>query len=307
MDNPVLITAGDFAGINPYILLKSVKQFPETEFHLCFDNRTLKIYSDLMNIKVPNNLKCLKSKALIINPVIGKHDRSSSLAAAVSLQEAVELLKKESSSYKGLITLPVNKSYISKHIDGFSGHTEYFGQAFNSNIAMILYSNIISVCPLTTHIPIDKVIDNINENLIKDILKNVNDFYLKFLNKKPRITFVCINPHCSDEKLLGNSDSIFENSINKLRNEFIINGPIASDTAFLSEYRDKTDIYICPFHDQALIPFKILAFETGINITAGLPFLRVSPAHGPAYNMVSKPELISVNSLIKCIEFVKKI
>ncbi len=302
MDNPVLVTAGDFAGINPYILLKSVKQFPEVEFHLCFDNKTLEIYSELLNIEIPNNLKCLESKAIISDPKMA----NTSLSAAISLQEAVILLKREPLSYKALITLPVNKNYMNKHIDGFSGHTEYLGKEFNSNIAMILYSNTISVCPLTTHIPIDKVIDNINENLIKDILKNVNDFYLKFLNKKPRITFVCINPHCSDEKLLGNSDSIFENSINKLRNEFIINGPIASDTAFLSEYRDKTDIYICPFHDQALIPFKILAFETGINITAGLPFLRVSPAHGPAYNMVSKPDQISIGSLVKCIEFLKK-
>ncbi|MCK4523958.1 4-hydroxythreonine-4-phosphate dehydrogenase PdxA [candidate division WOR-3 bacterium] len=303
MNNPVLITAGDFAGINPYILLKSVKQFPEIEFHLCFDNRTLEIYSDLLNIEIPNNLKCLKSKAVINNPEKG----NPSLAAAISLQEAVRLLKRESSLYKELITLPVNKSYINKHIDGFSGHTEYLGKEFHSNIAMILYSSIISVCPLTTHIPIDKVTDNINEDLIKGVLKNVNDFYLKFLNKKPKITFVCINPHCSDGDLLSNSDNVFKNTIEKLRNDFLINGPISSDTAFLPEYRDKTDIYLCPSHDQALIPFKMLAFNTGINITAGLPFLRVSPGHGPAYNMVSKTDQISIGSLVKCIEFIRKI
>ncbi len=303
MDNPVLITAGDFAGINPYILLESVKQFPEIEFHLCFNNETLEIYSDLLNIEIPNNLKCLKSKAIISNPE--KDD--TSLAAAISLQEAVRLLKKKPSLYKKLITLPVNKNYINKHIDGFSGHTEYLGKEFNSNIAMILYSSIISVCPLTTHIPIDKVIANINEDLIKGILKKVNDFYLEFLSKKPRITFVCINPHCSDGDLLSNSDNIFKNTIEKLRNDFLINGPISSDTAFLPEYRNKTDIYLCPSHDQALIPFKMLAFNTGINITAGLPFLRVSPGHGPAYNMVSKTDLISIGSLVKCIEFIKRI
>ena len=166
-----------------------------------------------------------------------------------------------------------------------------------------MYSEKISVCPLTTHIQLKDVEKNINREIIESAIKNLNIFYNLYFHKTPKITVVCLNPHCSDNGLLGKKDIEIETIVKKYNN---IIGPIAPDTAFNSDIRNNTDVYLCMYHDQALIPFKILSFEDGINITIGLDFLRISPDHGPAYDKIDNLENVSLKSFENSINFIIK-
>ncbi len=305
MNKPILISAGDFAGINPYLLFSVLPFHSDTEFHITISEHILKQYADLWQREIPGNLVCIQNAYENGMPLRGERGEFTSKTAAMSLNHAVEIMKTHS-DYAGLITMPVDKREVSRYISGFKGHTEYIGKIFASDVAMILYAPEISVSPVTTHIPIKNVSRMLSEHSIIKHISIVNNFYTEYMHINPKITFVCINPHCSDEGLLGNEDILLSRIIREAEKKFIIKGPMSSDTAFLPMNREHTDIFICPYHDQGLIPFKMLAFDTGINITAGLPFIRVSPDHGPAYDMAFNEGLISPGSFNNCIDFIKK-
>lgn len=306
MDKPILISAGDFAGINPYLLLSRLKHFKDLEFHIAINRETLKKYSNMYGIDIPENLVSLDSEAKIETPVKGRRNKITARAAAVSLNECLNIMKENAKEYAALLTLPVDKGMMAEYINGFRGHTEYIGDYTGSNTAMILYSDDMAVSPVTTHTSIDRVIRELNINSIKMHVNTVGRFYRERMNREPKMLFLCINPHCSDNGILGNADNELSNIVEHMKREYIIRGPISADTAFMPGNREHTDIFICPYHDQALIPFKMIAFDTGINITAGLPFLRLSPDHGPAYELTMSEGLISPGSFDRCIEFVEK-
>lgn len=306
MNRPILISAGDFAGINPYLLLSRLKFHKDTEFHIALNSKTLNKYSQLYEINIPDNLIPLESSANIEFPVKGKKSDSTAQAAAVSLNESIEIMRNHADDYAALLTMPVDKGTVAKYISGFRGHTEYLGAETNSNVAMILYSDDITVSPITTHISIDKVIQSLSEKTIMTHINTVSDFYRDFLHREPKIIFLCINPHCSDNGLLGNADNELHGIIENIKSDFMIRGPMSADTAFMPGNMAHADVFVCPYHDQALIPFKMNAFDKGINITAGLPFLRISPDHGPAYDLAMSEDIISSGSFDRCIEFVEK-
>lgn len=306
MNKPILISAGDFAGINPYLLLSRLKHFKDLEFHIAINKETLKKYSNMYGIDIPENLITLDSEAKIEIPIKGKRNKITAKAAVVSLNECLNIMKENANQYTALLTLPVDKGMMAEYIHGFRGHTEYIGESMGSNTAMILYSDDIAVSPVTTHISIDRIIGELNAHRIKMHVETVGRFYRERMNREPKMLFLCINPHCSDNGILGNADNELSHIIEYMKKEYLIRGPLSADTAFMPGNREHTDIFICPYHDQALIPFKMIAFDTGINITAGLPFLRLSPDHGPAYELTMSEELISSGSFDRCIEFAEK-
>ena len=179
-----------------------------------------------------------------------------------------------------LVTLPINKALFKKEIE-FTGMTEYLAKINNTKTKMLMHGEKFSVIPITTHINlknVNKYVDKIFlNNFISEILKDIKRkiYGLKF----KKIKFLCINPHCSENDTLGFEDRIIKEVISNFK---VIKGQLAADSAF--NIIENRTLFISMFHDQALIPFKILN-KQGINMTLGLNYRRLSPTHGTAKDL----------------------
>ncbi len=207
-------------------------------------------------------------------------------------------------SYK-LINGPINKSNFldRKHL----GITEFISKKFKiKKFAMLIYNKDLSVCPLTTHLPLKLVAKNVNQKKIKEKAILINDFYLKNIGSKPRIGVVGLNPHCESILKFNEDTKILLPAIKFLKKKgYKIDGPFPADTIFLKQNRKKYDVILGMYHDQVLSPLKSLKEYDAINITLGLPFFRVSPDHGPNKKMMNK-NLSNPLSLIQAIKFLDK-
>ena len=198
---------------------------------------------------------------------------------------------------KDLITMPVNKSTIKKNTD-FVGMTEYLGKLNKTSTLMLMFGDKLSVIPFTTHINIKDVYKNIKIDSLIHFLKRLlklikkKEYYLNFKD----IIFICYNPHCGENGTLGNEDMIINKVLKKLS---LIKGPAAADSAFKSF--KKNTLFITTYHDQGLIPFKSLN-KSGINLTLGLKYRRLSPIHGTASDKKFKNEA-DTSSYISCMLF----
>ena len=201
------------------------------------------------------------------------------------------------SSQIDLVTLPINKSVFKKKIE-FTGMTEYLAKINKRNTIMLMHGEKFSVIPLTTHINLKDVRKHLNKKYLNLKLTLINKQIQRKiyeLNFKS-IKFLCYNPHCSEENTIGNEDRKISKIIKKFKN---IYGPLSADSAFNKIQNNL--LFISMYHDQALIPFKILN-KKGINLTLGLNYRRLSPAHGTArdikYKNISNP-----SSYIACMDF----
>ena len=204
-----------------------------------------------------------------------------------------------------IINGPINKTKtLNKK---FLGVTEYVSHSFNQKkFAMLIYNKNLSVCPITTHLPLSQITKKINRNLIKEKIVIVNNFYKKFLKFKPKIAVTGLNPHCESVLKFNEDDRIILPAIKSLQKKINVKGPFPADTIFLKNNRKKFDVIIGMYHDQVLGPIKTLFEYDAINITLGLPFLRVTPDHGPNEKMVGKNKSNPI-SLIKALNFLDKI
>ena len=154
---------------------------------------------------------------------------------------------------------------------------------------MLIYNKKLSVCPLTTHLPIKKVHQKINKNIIKEKIELIDIFFEKHLKKKAKIAVTGLNPHCESTDIFNEDEKIIKPAIKSLnKSNFKVSGPFAADTIFLKNNRKKYDVIMGMYHDQVLTPIKTLFEYDAINITLGLPFLRISPDHGPNEKMIGK-------------------
>ena len=171
---------------------------------------------------------------------------------------------------------------------------------------MLIYNENLSVCPLTTHLPLKKVTKSITLKLIRQKVKLIDIFYRKILNIKPKIAILGLNPHCETTDKFSEEEKIIIPTIKKLKkNNIDITGPFSADTFFLTKNIKKYNVVVGHYHDQVLTPIKTLYKFDAINITLGLPYMRISPDHGPNENMVSKNKSNPL-SLRKSIEFFVK-
>ena len=187
-----------------------------------------------------------------------------------------------------LINGPITKKTFLKK--KYLGITEYLAKKTNSNREiMLIYKENLSVSPITTHIPIKNVTKKISK---KKIIKNtsmINEFYKKHFNKKIKIAILGLNPHCETNNKFSEEDKIIIPSINYLNDSGInVDGPFSADSFFLKKNIKKYDVVIGMYHDQVLTPIKTLFNFNAINITIGLPFIRISPDHGPNWTMLGK-------------------
>lgn len=199
---------------------------------------------------------------------------------------------------------PINKTKTLKK--KYLGVTEYISYSFNQKkFAMLIYNRKLSVCPITTHLPLSQISKKINRKLIREKIIIVNDFYKNFLGIVPKIAVTGLNPHCESVLNFNEDEKIILPTIRSLKKKINVEGPFPADTIFLNNNRKKFDVIIGMYHDQVLGPIKTLFEYDAINITLGLPFLRITPDHGPNEKMVGKNKSNPI-SLIKALSFLDK-
>ena len=220
-----------------------------------------------------------------------------------SFEIALKIIEKNKLSK--FINGPVSKKYFLK--GKTLGITEYLAKKTkNDNVAMLIFNKSISVSPLTTHLALKDVHKKITKQKIYTQVNLINNFYKKKFNKLPRIAITGLNPHCESNFKDSEEDKIIIPAIKKLRlKNTKVNGPFPADTIFTKLLLKNYDVVIGMYHDQVLSPMKALFNFDAINITLGLPFIRISPDHGPNSSMLGK-NLSDPKSLIQALKFLDK-
>ena len=204
-----------------------------------------------------------------------------------------------------LINGPISKkNFLNKK---YLGITEYLSKKTKSkNEVMLIYNESFSVTPLTTHIPLKYVNKKITQNKINENVVRINDFYNKKLKKKIKLAILGLNPHCETIDKFSEEEKIIKPSIRYLKSKGInIDGPYPADTFFFEKNIRKYDVVIGMYHDQVLTAIKMLFKFDAINITLGLPFIRISPDHGPNSIMIGKNKS-DPSSFIYSMRFIEK-
>ncbi len=263
------------------------------------------IISESEIIKKKNNLKKINLIDIDFKqkPAFSKITSKSNHYITTCFNVAIKLIKNDVSDK--LINGPISKKTFLKN--KYNGITEYLADKTNTKkFAMIIYNQNLSVCPITTHLPIKYVSKKINKLEITNKVKLINNFWKKKFNKKVKIGITGLNPHCETIDSFSEDKEIILPTIKKLKKlKYNIEGPLAADTIFLKNNRKKFDLIIGMYHDQVLTPIKTLYEYDAINITLGLPFIRVSPDHGPNETMLGKNEsnYLSLLNSIKFLDF----
>ena len=207
---------------------------------------------------------------------------------------------------KGFINCPIDKQRFFKNKE--LGITEYLAsknKVLGSEV-MIIYNKSLSVVPLTTHINLRKVPKIIKKNLIITKIRTLNNFYRKYFKVKPKIAILGLNPHNAEYNKDSEEIKFIKPAINSLKKRFNVSGPYSADTAFGKAHLKKFNIIVGMYHDQVLAPYKTLYEFNAINMTLGLPYLRMTPDHGIA-NDKKKLNISSARSLNNCIEVMSRL
>tara|TARA_Y100000590_G_C15682982_1_gene1000513 strand:+ start:333 stop:1319 length:987 start_codon:yes stop_codon:yes gene_type:complete len=257
---------------------------------------TAKLYSSQINL--------IDVKLNITKP-FGKISNKSSKYINSCFDIGIKLMKNKMGI--ALINGPVSK----KHFLGnkFPGVTEYLAKKTKSikKEVMLIYNKHLSVSPITTHVPLKNVHKKISTNKIVYKIKTINEFYKKNLNIKPRFAITGLNPHCESNFSNNEEKKIIKPALKILRKKALnIKGPYAADTLFIKKNLKKFDVIIGMYHDQVLTPLKTLYGFNAINLTLGLPFIRISPDHGPNNQMLGKKKS-DISSLMESLIFIKKL
>lgn len=300
------ITHGDINGIGYEVIIKSLQDqricelFTPILYGLAkaasYHRKTLSVQDFNFNItKSPDKARQKKPNIINIHESevkidLGQPSKKAGEMAFLSLEAVVQDLKK--GLVDVLVTAPINKSSIQSMEFDFPGHTEYLARRFESeNYLMLMVSEQIRIGAVTGHIPLKEVATSLSGDLIKQKIKILHDsLKFDFSIRKPKIAVLSLNPHASDEGLIGNEEEeiiipAIEESSN---NGMLIYGPFSADGFFGSASHKNYDGILAMYHDQAMLPFKLLSFESGVNFTAGLPIVRTSPAHGTAFDIAGK-------------------
>ncbi|MDD3803062.1 MAG: 4-hydroxythreonine-4-phosphate dehydrogenase PdxA [bacterium] len=302
----ILVSMGEGGGAGIILLCDAARKNKDILFELVSDEKALKDYCRKTKISLPENISLIQTKAKNFRLIPGKPTGESGRLAFESLKESVDIISATENEYLGLLTLPVIKSSMNVFCRGFSGHTEYLAKREKRRAAMLLYSKKISVVPLTTHVNLSRVSKLINFETVNAQMKAVKDFYSERLKKEGKFAILCVNPHCSDNNLLGYEDENLRKIVCRLKKHFNLDGPLCADSAFTSENLKRYDVFFGMYHDQVLIPFKMVSFNSGVNVTCGLTYLRVSPDHGPACDRVFSNELDS-GSILESVKLLLKV
>ena len=288
----------------PIILISSKKLVLLQMKKLGFNFDLNLINQNKININFLNNKKInLIDVNFKFNKPFDNISEKSNTFINESFQIALKILKEKKCS--GLINGPISKKHFLK---GKSlGITEYLSKKTRTkNFAMLIYSKNLSVSPITTHLALKNVNKAISKKKIYTHVQLITKFYKKNFKKTPKIAVTGLNPHCESNLKNCEEDNIIIPAIKDLnKKNYLVKGPFSADTIFMKENLKKFDVIVGMYHDQVLSPMKALFGFNAINITLGLPFIRISPDHGPNSLMLGK-NLSNPNSLVNALKFLDK-
>jgi 4-hydroxythreonine-4-phosphate dehydrogenase len=225
---------------------------------------------------------------------LGKPTLETARAAAAALEEAVTLARR--GTLAAVVTGPVHKARMYEAGFKFPGQTEFFAERCGvKNFAMLLTGGKITVALVTAHLPLRKVPSALKRSEIVRVGLLLVDFLHRRSKKTPRIAVAGLNPHAGESGKLGREEiEIIAPAVEELQSAIrnpqsaVLSGPLSADTVFHRAAEGEFDAVLCMYHDQGLIPLKLHAFHTGVNVTLGLPFPRTSPDHGTAFDIAGK-------------------
>ncbi|MCB1145735.1 MAG: 4-hydroxythreonine-4-phosphate dehydrogenase PdxA [Leptospiraceae bacterium] len=301
---PIVVSQGDVAGVG-WELLLSLLQKKKIPPEIC--NRLIvvgdsftrdKNLSKLFSVEeyseqfVPNIQKSKKPKFLYLNTNSayepGKPSAALALRSYAAFQKSIKLWQNLDDA--ALVTLPVSKEYIRKAGVQFAGHTEVLQAAYNTTTHMCMYHKTLSVMLLTNHVPLAKVTRVLPSVNADALASSISFFRALFAPQRPFV-MAGVNPHAGENGTLGTEESILREIIATMETKGVnVSGPLPADGIFTKLSRKNYSLVLAVYHDQGLIPFKALYGYKGLNITLGLPKLRVSPDHGTGYGIAGKAE-----------------
>ena len=258
----------------------------------------------IKNLSINNKKINLIDVELNFKKPFGKISIKSSKYIKECFKIALELMKNKVGL--ALINGPISKKHFLK--GKFKGITEYIAIKTNkkNSEAMLIYNKNLSVSPITTHLALKDVTKNLSKNKIVKNVAIINNFYKNKLKKIPKFAITGLNPHCESNYFNSEEDKIIKPAIKILQKRKLkVKGPFAADTLFIKKNIKKFDVIIGMYHDQVLTPIKTLFNFNAINITLGLPFIRVSPDHGPNNEMLGQKKS-DPTSLKEALIFLKK-
>jgi len=318
MKKKIIIVSGDPNSINSEIISKCWKKLNKSlkkrifiisnyrllkqQFNkLGFSNKIEKV-KDFNEIGKSENLKIIDIKLNFKNE-FNVPKIASSKFVIESLNLAHKLALRD--DVCGLINCAISKNLLNKNKIGVTEYLANKCKLNNSSEVMLIRNKSFSVSPITTHINIRDVSRKIKKINIINKVKTINNWFKKKMNKKPKIAILGLNPHNAEYRKDSEEKKIIIPSINELKKLKInIQGPLASDTIFMKDFKN-FDVVIGMYHDQVLTPFKSLFKFDAINVTLGLKYLRVSPDHGVAINLIKRNKANSL-SLLKCVNFINE-
>lgn len=310
------ITMGDPCGIGPEIILKAFRTKPELiENSIVFGSfELLNFYNDKfemgykinkidkfedfkggnINVFDPNPIRVEDITIGQVSPVGGK-------CAFMYVKSAIDFaLERKITS---VVTAPLNKEALHSAGYNYAGHTEIFGEfTQGDSYAMLLWSDRLKCIHASTHVSLRKACDVTKQRTI-EVIRLAHETLKKTGYENPRIAVAGLNPHAGENGIFGDEEiSEITPGIVACQAEGInVKGPIAPDTVFLRAYKGEFDIVVAQYHDQGHIPLKLLAFDSGVNITVGLDVVRTSVDHGTAFDIAGKM-IASEESILKAIE-----
>jgi 4-hydroxythreonine-4-phosphate dehydrogenase len=311
-ERPLALTLGDPAGIGPDTTLLAYgarSRDPIPPFVLLGDEAVLAKRAEVLGFSVTiatvssaSEAGAVFADALPVLPVkvpcpvvAGRPDVAAMPAVKQSIERAVALA--QSGDVRAVVTNPVAKSLLYQAGFEFPGHTEYLAALASDSDAslpvMMLVAGPFKVVPVTIHIPLKDVPSVLTQDLLLKTIEITDQDLRRFFGYvRPRLAITGLNPHAGEDGSLGREEiDVIEPAITAAREKGLdVSGPYPADTLFHTAAREQYDAALCMYHDQALVPFKTLAFEEGVNVTLGLPFVRTSPDHGTAFDIAGTGE-----------------
>ena len=300
-------TAGDPGGIGPEIVCRFFSEFTPSRSTAVIlgapevirpwaEKFDCNIDRFMTQKKLAAALECGPGKALFCSTgceekyTVGRDSRGGGLHGALAVEAALGLI--DTGMAGAIVTAPLSKKSLNLAGYSFTGHTEMLAEHFDgSSVEMMMVHDDLRIVPLTRHMPLKEVCSNINKARIIECVKTVDKSLRELFEiPHPRIAFAALNPHAGDRGLLGAEEiKTGEPALAEIRSCGInIDGPIPGDVVFQSIGIKRYDAYIAAYHDQGLIPFKMVAGKKGVNLSVGLPVIRTSVDHGTAFDIAGR-------------------
>lgn len=321
---PIALSIGDINGIGAEVLLKSVKQLQMDHiFVITGPFYSVEWWNELLDLRLPlykmedsSDLRpigigvwCSKQPQNY-TPKPGITSSEAGHIATKSIEDAVWLCM--NGITRALVTAPINKASFSMAGARHPGHTEFLAELCGipeSDVVMMLTDEFLRVALATKHVPLSEVTSLITEERILGTIERVHRYMVQLYKiDTPRIHVLGLNPHAGDNGVLGDTEQlVITPAIDKALSKGIdVTGPFPADAYFGTRRWEKSDVVLAMYHDQGLIPIKMLSFDKGVNITLGLPFLRTSPDHGTAFDIAGK-NIASPMSFIHAVSLVNRL